>query len=191
MSEEEKKIVKRSLKGKVIWFYGLSGAGKTTLADALTLKLKEEIPDIHIQRLDGDLSRQIFTQDLGYTDADRFENIRRNGHLANLLALNGITVIASFTTPFRGAVEMLNSLMRGIFIPIYLNVPLEVCINRDPKGLYGKVMRGEIKNFSGIDSRFEFPYADRSKIVVNSYRRSLTDCIDEIRDALRAKNYEV
>lgn len=188
MSEETEK---KNLIGKVIWFYGLSGSGKTTLADALTFELKELMPNIHIQRLDEDLSRQIFTRDLGYTDEDKFENIRRNGHLANLLSLNRITVVASFTTPFRGATEMLKWLMEDRFIPIYINVPLELCIRRDPNGLYVKAMKGEIKNFSGIDGRFEYPFAERKLIQVNTYKRKPSDCIYELLDHLRSKNYEI
>jgi bifunctional enzyme CysN/CysC len=142
----------------VLWFTGLSGSGKSTIADLVEKALHAQ--GIHTMVLDGDNIRHGINRDLGFTEADRVENIRRVGETAKLFVEAGLVVLASFISPFRaerdGVREQLGS---GEFVEIFVDVPLEECIRRDPKGLYAKALAGGIKNFTGIDSPYEAPVA--------------------------------
>jgi len=140
----------------VIWFTGLSGSGKSTIASALEKRLYSL--GLHTYVLDGDNVRHGLNRDLGFTDADRVENIRRVGEVARLMADAGLIVLVSFISPFRSERRMARSLMRqDEFIEVFVDAPLDVCERRDPKGLYKKARRQEIRNFTGIESPYEAP----------------------------------
>jgi bifunctional enzyme CysN/CysC len=157
---------------KVIWLTGLSGSGKSTIADALEVKLHAEGRRTYI--LDGDNVRHGLNRDLGFTDADRVENIRRIAETAKLMMDAGLIVIAAFISPFRREREMARELLgTGNFIEVYISTPLEVCEQRDAKGLYKKARAGLLPNLTGIGSAYEAPTApqvvlDCSKMSVES-----------------------
>jgi bifunctional enzyme CysN/CysC len=143
-------------RGKVIWFTGLSGSGKSTLANALEKKLHTQGKRTYI--LDGDNVRHGLNKDLGFTDADRVENIRRVAEVAKLMMDAGLIVITAFISPFRAEREMARDLIGAEnFIEVFIDTPLKICIERDPKGLYQKAKDGLIPNMTGINSRYEKP----------------------------------
>lgn len=144
--------------GKVIWFTGLSGSGKSTLANGLEHAL--HLAGKHTYILDGDNIRSGLCSDLGFSDADRIENIRRIAEVSNLMLDAGLIVIAAFISPFRAERAMARKLIgTEHFIEVYVNTPLEVCEARDPKGLYKKARAGVITNMTGINSAYEAPEA--------------------------------
>ncbi|MEJ0044185.1 MAG: adenylyl-sulfate kinase [Rhizomicrobium sp.] len=143
-------------KPAVLWFTGLSGSGKSTIANLVERALFAE--GRHTYLLDGDNVRHGLNRDLGFTDADRVENIRRVGEAAKLFVDAGLIVLVSFISPFRSERRMARELVgAGEFIEVFVDTPIEVCMQRDPKGLYQKAKAGEIKNFTGIDSPYEAP----------------------------------
>jgi bifunctional enzyme CysN/CysC len=143
---------------RVLWFTGMSGSGKSTIANLLEKKLHSE--GRHTYILDGDNVRHGLNRDLGFTDADRVENIRRVAEVAKLMADAGLIVIVSFISPFRSERRAAREIMRpGEFVEIFVDTPLEECIRRDPKGLYERALKGEIPNFTGISSPYEAPEA--------------------------------
>ena len=147
----------------IIWFTGLSGAGKSTTAGAVEQKLFEL--GHHTYLLDGDNVRHGLNGDLGFSDADRVENIRRIGEMAKLFADAGLIVLSAFISPFRADRRMVRELVeKNEFIEVYMNTPLAECEQRDPKGLYQKARNGIIKNFTGIDSPYEVPSAAEIEI---------------------------
>ncbi|MGB1915683.1 MAG: sulfate adenylyltransferase subunit CysN, partial [Paracoccaceae bacterium] len=154
-----KKSARQSLNGhksKVIWFTGLSGSGKSTIANALELELYAR--GIRTYILDGDNIRHGLNNDLGFTDADRVENIRRISEVAKLMVDAGIVVITAFISPFKAEREMARGLFEGDeFVEVYVDTPLALAESRDPKGLYKKARKGELPNFTGIDSPYEAP----------------------------------
>ncbi|MBV5257542.1 sulfate adenylyltransferase subunit CysN [Synechococcus moorigangaii CMS01] len=140
----------------VLWFTGLSGAGKSTIANLVERKLAEG--GRHTYSLDGDNVRHGLNRDLGFTDADRVENIRRIGEVARLFVDAGLIVTCSFISPFRAERQMVREMLEeGRFIEVFVDAPLELCMQRDPKGLYKKAKAGEIRNFTGFDSPYEAP----------------------------------
>lgn len=154
---------------KCIWFTGLSGAGKTTIANLLEKALLDQ--GVHTYLLDGDNVRHGLNKDLGFSDADRTENIRRVAEVSRLMYDAGLIVIASFISPFESDRKMARELFpNGDFIEVFIETPIEVCEKRDPKGLYAKVRQGEVKGFSGIDSPYETPL--RPEIVIP------TECLE-------------
>ena len=147
----------------VFWLTGLPGSGKSTIADRLEQKLRGL--GKHTYVLDGDNVRHGLSRDLGFTDRDRVENIRRVAEVAKLMVDAGLVVIVSFISPFRSEREMARELMEeGEFFEIFVDAPLEVCEARDPKGLYAKARRGDIPNFTGIDSPYEPPDSPELRI---------------------------
>ena len=141
---------------RILWFTGLSGSGKSTIANLLERELLAA--GRHTYLLDGDNVRHGLNRDLGFTDADRVENIRRVGEVAKLMVDAGLIVLVSFISPFRAEREMVRKMVdEGEFLEIFVDTPLEVCEARDPKGLYARARVGEIKNFTGIDSPYEAP----------------------------------
>lgn len=149
----------------VLWFTGLSGSGKSTVANLVEKRLHDL--GRHTYTLDGDNVRHGLNKDLGFTDADRVENIRRVGETAKLLVDAGMIVLVSFISPFVSERRMARELVEdGEFVEVYISTPLEVCEQRDVKGLYAKARRGEIKNFTGIDSAYEPP--ERAEIDIDT-----------------------
>ncbi len=140
----------------VLWFTGLSGSGKSTVADRLEQKLHARGKRTYL--LDGDNVRHGLNKDLGFTDQDRVENIRRVAEVSKLMVDAGLIVLASFISPFRSERQMARALMEeGEFVEVFVDTPIEICEQRDPKGLYKKARAGELKNFTGIDSDYETP----------------------------------
>jgi len=143
-------------KPAVLWFTGLPSSGKSTVANRVEASLNSR--GIHTVLLDGDNVRHGLNKDLGFTEADRVENIRRIGEVAKLMTGAGLIVLCSFISPFRAERRMVRELLdEGEFIEIFVDTPLERCIARDPKGLYRRALAGEIKNFTGIDQPYEVP----------------------------------
>jgi bifunctional enzyme CysN/CysC len=142
----------------VLWFTGFSGSGKSTIANLVESQLYAH--GVHTIMLDGDNVRHGLNKDLGFSEVDRVENIRRIGEVAKLMTQAGLIVLCSFISPFRAERRLVRELLdRHEFIEIFVATPLEDCIARDPKGLYKKAMAGEIKNFTGIDQDYEPPEA--------------------------------
>ena len=160
------KAARSALKGQkpvVLWFTGLSGTGKSTIANLIEKKLLAI--GRHSYLLDGDNVRHGLNKDLGFTEADRVENVRRVGEVAKLMVDAGLIVMTAFISPFRAERQMARSLLgEGEFIEVYMDTPLAVAEQRDPKGLYLKARRGELKNFTGIDSPYEVPAAPDLRI---------------------------
>jgi bifunctional enzyme CysN/CysC len=143
-------------KPAVLWFTGLSGAGKSTIANLVEAGL--HMRGVHTLLLDGDNIRHGLNRDLGFTEADRVENIRRIGEVAKLMTEAGLIVLCSFISPFRAERRMVRELVGdGEFVEVFVDTPLETCIARDPKGLYARALAGEIKNFTGVDQAYEVP----------------------------------
>lgn len=166
----------------VIWFTGLSGSGKSTLAGALEERLFTAGHRCYL--LDGDNIRHGLNRDLGFSDADRIENIRRVGELARILVDAGLIVIAGFISPFARDRAMVRQLIEpGKFVEVYLNAPLAVCEQRDPKGLYRKARAGEIRHVTGIDSPYEAPL--EAEVVLDTSARDVPGCVDEVLEFCR------
>ena len=164
-------------RGAIIWFTGLSGAGKSTLAHAVEEHLHQMGCRTFV--LDGDNVRHGLCGDLGFSAADRVENIRRVGEVAKLFMEAGVIVLTAFISPFRGDRNKVRAMVQpGEFVEIYCQCPVEVCEQRDTKGLYKKARAGEIGQFTGISSPYEAP--DRPELVVNTSERSLQDCVQQV-----------
>lgn len=171
-------------KAAVLWFTGLSGSGKSTIANLLEKKLLAE--GRHSSILDGDNVRHGLNRDLGFTDEDRVENIRRVGEVSKLMVEAGLITLVSFISPFRAERQLVRDMLdEGEFIEIFVDTPFEECAKRDPKGLYAKALRGEIKNFTGVDSPYEAPA--RPDIHLQTSGKSPEELLDLLEDALRAK----
>lgn len=148
---------------RVLWFTGLSGAGKTTIANLVEQRLHDA--GRHTFLLDGDNVRHGLSRDLGFSEADRAENTRRVGEVARLMADAGLIVLAAFISPFRAEREMVRRMMaKGEFVEIFIDAPIELAEQRDPKGLYAKARRGKLPNFTGIDSPYEAPHSPEIRI---------------------------
>jgi bifunctional enzyme CysN/CysC len=177
-SFEVSKTARARLNGQkpvMLWFTGLSGAGKSTIANSLEQKLHELGKRTFV--LDGDNVRHGLNRDLGFTEADRVENIRRVAEVAKLFVEAGLITIVSFISPFSAEREMARGLMGpDEFIEIFVDTPLEICEQRDPKGLYRKARRGELRNFTGLDSPYERPETPELTLdAVNEGAENLAD----------------
>jgi adenylyl-sulfate kinase len=161
----------------VIWFTGLSGSGKSTLASLLEAELHKK--GIRTYILDGDNIRTGLNKDLDFTNEGRVENIRRIGEVANLMVDAGVVVLSAFISPFEEDRQQVADIV-GIenFIEVFVDCPLEVCEQRDVKGLYAKARKGLIKNFTGIDSPFEVPKSP--SIIIYSNEEKLTDSVKQL-----------
>ncbi len=154
--DKHTRATQKAQKPLVIWFTGLSASGKSTIAGALEHILTQQ--GYHTYLLDGDNVRHGLCKDLGFSDADRKENIRRVGEVAKLAADAGLITLAAFISPFKADREIVRDILpEGEFIEVFVDASLDVCKQRDPKGLYEKAIRGEIKQFTGIDSPYEVP----------------------------------
>lgn len=170
----------------VLWFTGLSGAGKSTIAGAVENMLTERFH--HTYLMDGDNVRHGLCGDLGFSDADRIENIRRVGEVANLMMDAGLIVLTAFISPFRANRDLVRSMMAdGEFIEIYIDTPIEVCEARDPKGLYKKARAGKIIDFTGIDSSYEAPKIP--EVLIKNYNISILDAAQQVMSYLEQYDY--
>lgn len=171
-------------KGFTLWFTGLPCSGKSAIADRLAEILKER--GLRVERLDGDIVRQSLTRDLGFSRKDRDENIRRVTFVAKLLSRNDVAVLTSFISPYR---EIRNESRREIknFIEVYVKCSLEVCMERDIKGMYKKALRGEIKEFTGISDPYEEPL--HPEILVESDKETLEESVANVLGRLGELGY--
>lgn len=161
----------------LLWFTGLSGSGKSTIANALDVALFER--GYHTFLLDGDNVRHGLNRDLGFSDEDRVENIRRIGEVSKLFTDSGLIVLSAFISPFTSDRRLVRNLLpAGEFIEVFMDTPLETCEQRDPKGLYGKARAGEIKHFTGIDSPYERP--ERPEIWLDTSVQTVDDCVEQL-----------
>jgi adenylylsulfate kinase len=176
INKEQRQRLKKH-KSLVIWFTGLSGSGKSTLANKLDQVLAEK--GYHTYILDGDNMRLGLNKDLTFTEEDRKENIRRVAEVAKLFVDAGIIVLTAFISPFQSDRDMARNLLdKGEFIEIFVDCPLEVCEQRDVKGLYKKARKGEITNFTGIDSPYEAP--KKAELVVHSDQYNIDDSVQQV-----------
>ncbi|MAH59087.1 MAG: adenylyl-sulfate kinase [Synechococcus sp. ARS1019] len=175
---------KRGHRSAILWFTGLSGSGKSTLANAVNAALFERGLATYV--LDGDNVRHGLCKDLGFSDADREENIRRIGEVAKLFLDAGVIVLTAFVSPFRADRDKARELVeQGDFLEIFCAADLDVCESRDPKGLYAKARSGAIKEFTGISSPYEAPETPELKIDTGS--QELTESVQVVLKALEAQ----
>ncbi|WP_129688474.1 adenylyl-sulfate kinase [Gottfriedia acidiceleris] len=170
----------------ILWFTGLSASGKSTIANEIAKALFH----LNVQQyvLDGDNIRHGLNKDLGFTDYDRTENIRRIGEVAKLFVDNGQIVLTAFISPFIADRNIVRSLVeQDEFIEVYVECSVETCESRDPKGLYKKAKNGEIQNFTGISSPYEAPI--KPEITLNTDQQSVQECVETILQFLKSKNY--
>ncbi len=168
----------------VLWFTGLSGAGKSTIAGALEQRLAQL--GYHTYLLDGDNVRHGLCSDLGFSEQDRRENIRRIGELAKLMADAGLIVLSAFISPHRAERQLVRDMLpQGEFIEVFVNTKLDVCEQRDPKGLYKKARAGEISNFTGIDSEYESP--QNPEIDLAAGEKSIDELVEICLTALQVR----
>ncbi|ODG91311.1 MULTISPECIES: adenylyl-sulfate kinase [Bacillaceae] len=170
----------------ILWFTGLSASGKSTIANEIAKALYH----LNVQQyvLDGDNIRHGLNKDLGFTDFDRTENIRRIGEVAKLFVDNGQIVLTAFISPFIADRNIVRSLVeQNEFIEVYVECSVETCESRDPKGLYKKAKNGEIQNFTGISSPYEAPI--NPEITLNTDKQSVQECVETILEFLKSKNY--
>ena len=169
--------VNKNQKPCLLWFTGLSGSGKSTIANALDVALHTR--GYHTFLLDGDNVRHGLCKDLGFSDDDREENIRRVGEVCKLFADAGLIVMSAFISPFTSDRRLVRKLFpAGEFIEVYMDTPLATCEERDPKGLYQKARSGEIRHFTGIDSPYEVPA--HPEIRLDTSRHSVETCVDSL-----------
>ena len=167
-------------RGLAVWFTGLSGAGKTTLCRVLEPELRRM--GYSVQVLDADEVRQFLSRDLGYSKADRDENVRRIGYVAELLVQQDIIVLVAAISPYREA-RMLVRERIGSFLEVYVNASLATCIKRDPKQLYARALRGELRYFTGIEDPYEPPL--EPDVECNTEIETLSESMDKVLDAIR------
>ncbi len=175
---------KKKEKGFVLWFTGFSAAGKTTIADKVFYALQKS--NNKLERLDGDVIRKNLTKGLSFSKEDRDENIRRIGFVANLLSRNGVGVVASFISPYKKQREDLRANVNN-FIEIFVDAPLSVCEDRDPKGMYKKARSGKIERFTGISDPYEVP--KNPDIHLLSNEESVIECVEKVMTYMKKNRY--
>ncbi len=184
VTQEERSAVKKH-QACVLWFTGLSGSGKSTIANAVEALLNKK--SVHTYLLDGDNVRHGLNGDLGFSDEDRVENIRRVGEVSNLFVDAGLVVLTAFISPFYAdRAQARSKVPEGKFLEVFIDTPIEICESRDPKGLYKKARQGEIKNFTGIDSEYDAPV--NPEIHIKTQDRSIEACAKEIIGQLETRN---
>jgi adenylylsulfate kinase len=166
----------------VLWFTGLSGSGKSTIA----VKVHQELlrRGVEVEYIDGDALREVFPQ-TGFTREEREEHLRRTGYMASRLAAHGITVVASFVSPYRESRDFIRKHCPG-FVEIYVSTPLEECERRDVKGLYARARRGEIRNFTGIDDPYEPP--DHPELTLDTRALTVDQCVARVLEFFGGKD---
>jgi adenylylsulfate kinase len=171
-------------KAFLLWFTGLSGSGKSTIAGALEQELFRR--GVHTYLLDGDNVRHGLCKGLGFTTADRQENLRRVGEAAKLMVDAGLVVLAAFVSPYRADRDAIRALLpEGEFVEVFVDTPLAECEQRDPKGLYKKARAGEIKHFTGIDDPYEAPV--QPEVHIHNHDRSVEEVVAEVLAQLQAR----
>ena len=158
----------------VLWFTGLSGSGKSTIAIRVHRELERR--GVEVEYIDGDALREVFPA-TGFTREEREEHLRRTGYMASRLAAHGVTVVASFVSPYRASREFIRRLCPG-FLEIFVATPLDECERRDVKGLYARARRGEIRNFTGIDDPYEPP--EHPELTLDTRALSVDQCVDRV-----------
>lgn len=175
--DQASRAEQKSQRPLVIWFTGLSASGKSTIAGALEQILTGQ--GYHTYLLDGDNVRHGLCRDLGFADADRQENIRRVGEVAKLMADAGLITLAAFISPFRADRRIVRDILpEDQFVEVFVDAPLDTCRARDPKGLYAKVERGEISQFTGIDSPYEEP--ERPEVHIRAGETSVAQAVNQL-----------
>jgi adenylylsulfate kinase len=174
----------RDQRGFTAWFTGLPCSGKTTVADGVAEILRDK--GYKVERLDGDTVRKGLTSDLGFSKEDRDENIKRVTFVAKLLARNGVAVLATFVSPYRERRARTREEI-GNFVEIYTRCPVEVCIERDVKGMFEKALAGEIKNFTGIDDPYEEP--ESPELILDTDKESIDESVRKVLDKLEELGY--
>lgn len=165
-----------------VWLTGLPSAGKTTIARALAGRLKAG--GYRVEVLDGDAVREHLTRDLGFSRADREENVRRIGFVASLLARNGVVAVCSVISPYRQGRDEIRRLHQGRFFEVHVSTPVEICSARDVKGLYAKQRRGEISGLTGVDDPYEAPL--NPELVLPTHQQSREHTVEILLKALKA-----
>jgi adenylylsulfate kinase len=168
--------------GLTVWFTGLPSAGKTTLAHALEKRLLDEGHRVEV--LDGDVVRTHLTKGLGFSREDRDENVRRIGFVASLLARNGVVVLCSVISPYRSARDEVRQMHDGRFFEVHVSAPVEVCAERDVKGLYARQRAGEISGLTGVDDPYEPPLAP--ELVVPTHTQTFEESVETVWRSLHA-----
>ncbi len=172
----ETKEEKQGHKGAVLWFSGLSGSGKSTIANWLEQALVER--NVRTYILDGDNVRHGLNAGLGFSNEDRIENLRRVSEVAKLMCDAGVVVLTAFISPFKQDRERVRALLGDDYIEVFVDTPLSVCESRDPKGLYKKARAGQIKHFTGIDSPFEAP--ENPDIHIENHEKSADTIVQQL-----------
>ena len=167
-------------RGTTVWFTGLPSAGKTTLARALEKRLLDAGRKVEL--LDGDVVRTHLTKGLGFSREDRDENVRRVGFVADLLSRNGVVVLCSLVSPYRAVRDELRELHQGRFLEVYVSTPVEVCEERDVKGLYARTRAGEMQGMTGVDDPYEPPLAP--DVVVPTHQLSIDEAVELVWNAI-------
>ena len=175
----------KNQKGVVLWFTGLSASGKTSIANALETLLTKN--NNHSYILDGDVFRKGLSSDLSFDKKSREENLRRIRHVAEMFCDAGVVTLVTFISPFQSDRKKARDLLNDRYVEIYVDVSLETAEQRDPKGLYKKARRGEIKNFTGIDSPYEKP--KNPELVLDSTNKDILDCAVQVFQYLQKENF--
>ncbi len=170
--------------GFTAWFTGIPCSGKTTIADRVADILREK--GYKVERLDGDIVRKGLTSDLGFSKEDRDENIKRVTFVAKLLTRNGVSVLATFVSPYRERRAKTRQEI-GSFVEVYTRCPVEVCMERDVKGMYEKALAGEIKNFTGVDDPYEEP--ENPELILDTDKESIDECAQRVIEKLGELGY--
>ncbi len=182
----DERVISNGHKPAVLWFTGLSGSGKSTVANAVDKMLHDMGCKTYV--LDGDNVRHGLNGDLTFTDTDRIENIRRIGEVSKLFVDAGLLVSTAFISPFIADRDMVRKqLSDSQFVEVFIDTPIAVCEQRDPKGLYKKARAGEIKNFTGIDSAYEAPLT--AEVVVKTAEQSVEECAKQVVQYLKQQQY--
>ena len=174
----------RNERGFTIWFTGLPCSGKSTIADAVAGELRKERPNV--ERLDADIIRKHLWRELGYSKEDRDENIRRATYLAQLLTRNGVAVLTSFISPYRELREYARQEI-GDFVEVYVKCPVEVCSQRDTRGMYKKALAGDIPNFTGVSDPYEEPL--HPEVLIESDKEPLAQGVSRVMAKLKELGY--